>query len=492
MDENLMWWFCRLPVIANRELRWIPEASLKRNLEKVLESKPGLSLEETLMIFIQQSRTCSCGLPAKHLQAYLYKIAAKAAKDFYSDYESRLGFLSLEDISQEGFIIASKLAKLLASNERTVDYLYNDIKHKIRDRVFQLLSWKSSDKCKKHWRLRNVSENQLKQALKFSGYTNFGLESHLLAWKSFKTVYAPAKGEKYDPPTPEQREKIADSYLRQRKRSPELKQDNSRIDADFIEQCLKNCIQALKVHYSVQIISLDAPLKNGEGTTFLDQTSEEIYNYEADATTINYNKAYSANFQESEEFISKLDSKELGLLVLYHVFDISMDAIAELYKYKNKSKVSRQINKSNQKWLVEECQKQGMTQKAEELRTQKKLNAEISQLVNEVRKNKKTDFDSQVYQTFLKIWQQLEPSSQEILKFHLKRKPWKYNAPKLSITPAEEEKIANIFQVLVNGILQWLEKELQISLKSCEPLIHKISDLVNEFLIHIYQENINQ
>ena len=127
------------------------------------------------------------------------------------------------------------------------------------------------------------------------------------------------------------------------------------------------------------------------------------------------------------------------------------------------------------------------------------MDANISQLVNEVSKNHEKHFYSLVYQTFLKIWQQLEPSSQEILELHIKRKPFKLekrkplkkNTPKLTLTDAEKEKVEDVFQVLVSKILQWLEEKLEISLASSEPLKKKTSDLVDEFLIHIFQENIH-
>ncbi|MDE5107594.1 MAG: hypothetical protein O4808_11185, partial [Trichodesmium sp. St17_bin3_1_1] len=233
-------------------------------------------------------------------------------------------------------------------------------------------------------------------------------------------------------------------------------------------------------------------IKNGEGTTFLDVTPEERYNWEADATMTNYYRACSLNFQESDDLLHNLDSKEYGSLILLHVFGLTMDPVAELYQ-ENKCQVSRRIKKNNKKWLEEFCERQGMSQKAEELRAQKKLDANMSQLVNEVRKNHEKHFSSLVYQTFLKIWKQLEPSSQEILKSHIKRKfdHFNKNTSKSSLTDADKEKIEYIFQVLVSKILQWLEEKLEISLASSEPLKKKTSDLVDEFLIHIFQENIH-
>ncbi|MCL2937206.1 MAG: hypothetical protein MGU50_11855 [Trichodesmium sp. MAG_R02] len=331
--------------------------------------------------------------------------------------------------------------------------------------------------------LYKQSGNQLRQALKSSGYSNIKLESHFLAWQCFKAVFAPVKGEKHNLLTKEQLEAIAALYLiLQKRRWTQLKQDNSQVNAEFIHQCLENTIEALyKYNSRPKEISYDAPLKNGEGTTLLDLTPEERYNWEVDATMI--------NFQESDDLLNNLNSKEYGSLILLYVFELSMDAIAQLYK-ENTSQVSRRINKSNKRWLEEFCQRQGMSEKAEELRAQKKLDPNISQLVNEVRKNNEQHFSSLVYQTFLKIWQQLEPSSKKILELHIKHKHFNKNTPELSLSDAEEEKIEYVFQVLVSQILQWLEEKLEISLASSEPLTKKTSDLVDEFLIHIYQENI--
>ena len=427
MDEDLIWWFCYLPKIFNASVRlkWTIEAGLERNLQKMLEFEPGLSREEALVIFIEQFGNGNDKCAAKHLQAYLYKIAGKTARDFYYNQFNYSGSLGLEDIYQEGFKIASEPGKFFAtynSSRGTYGYIYNDIKHKIRDQVFQkLLRLKDAEiqlkKSRKYRILYTFSGKKLKQALKFSGYPNIKLESYFLAWECFKEVYAPVKGEKHNPPTPEQLEVMAERYpILRRKGSPELKQDNSQVNAEFIRQCLENAIEALYQYNShLKEISYDAPAKNGEGTTFIDLRPEERYNSEADATMLNYYRAYSLNFQESDDLLHNLDSKEYGSLILYYVFELSMDAIAELYQ-ENKSQVSRRINKSNKKWLEEFCQRYGMSKKAEEFRAQKKLDANISKLVNDVRKKNKKYSHSQAYQMFLKIRQQLQPSSQEILE----------------------------------------------------------------------------
>ena len=497
MDRDLIWWFCCWPILdGSGKPRWRIDLRLKHNLQKMLESEPALSREEALMIFIEQFRDGYHKYAPRHLQAYLCNIAEKTARDFYYKNEqfNYSGSLGLKDIYQEGFKIASEPAKFFAtynSSRGTYGYVYNHMKHKIRDQVFQkLLGLEDAQiqlkKSTKYRILYTCTGNKLKQALKFSSYPNIKLESYFLAWECFKEVYAPAKGEKHNPPTPEQLEEMAKLYsILQRRRSPELKQDNSQVNAEFIHQCLENAIEALyQYNDRPKEMSLDDHIKNGEETTFLDLTPEERYNWEAGATMI--------NLQESDDLLHNFNSKEYGSLILLYVFELSMDGIAELYQ-ENKSQVSRRINKSNKKWLEEFFQRQGMSQKAEELRAKKKLDANISQLVNKVRKNNEKHFSSLVYQTFLKIWKQLEPSSQEILKSHIKRKFYHFNknTSKSSLTNADKEKIEYIFQVLVSKILQWLEEKLEISLASSEPLKKKTSDLVDEFLIHIFQENIH-
>ena len=495
MDKDLISLFCCWPILdSSGKLRWKIETGLKHSLQKMLESKPGLNPEEALVIFVEQFRNGNDKFAVKHLQAYLCHIAQKAAREFYNNYDQfkYSGSLGLEDIYQEGFKIASEPGKFFAtynSSRGTYGYIYNDIKHKIRDQVFQkLLRLKDAEiqleKSRKYRILYTFSGKKLKQALEFSGYPNIKLESYFLAWECFKEVYAPVKGEKYNPPTQEHLEAMAERYrILQRRRSPELKQDNSQVNAEFIHQCLENAIEALyQYNYRPKDMSLDDHIKNAEETTFIDLTPEERYNWEAGATMI--------NFQESEDLLHNLNSKEYGSLILLYVFELSMDVIAELYQ-ENKSQVSRRIKKNNKKWLEEFCERQGMSQKAEELHAKKKLDANISQLVNEVRKNHEKHFSSLVYQTFLKIWQQLEPSSQEILELHIKRKPFNKNTPEFSLTDREKEKIEDVFQVLVTKILQWLEDKLEISLASSEPLKKKTSDLVDEFLILLFQENIH-
>ena len=515
MDRNKikMWWFYTLSpridiqkgslhdwkISPEQENCWILNLNLQANLQELVKSNSNWTVEHFLESFIHENCSGKQGenFATQHLRAYLYKIAVIQAGKLYRERQWQLqSSFGLWDIYQVGFTIACETTQFwtkydsLRGNPNS--YAHYKMEQKIKEEVFKLLGLKDKDKrlqtAKKDWILKRCSGktgNQLKNALKFLGYRDFELERHLLAWKCFDEVYAPGTGEEYNPPTWEQLEEMAKLYpILQRRRSPELKQDNSQVNAEFIRQCLENAIKALYQYNGRKEISYDDPLKNGEGTTYLDLMPEERYNWEADTTMI--------NLQESDDLLDNSNSKEYGSLILLYVFELSMDGIAELYQ-ENKSQVSRRINKSNKKWLEEFCQRQGMSEKVEELRDQKKLAPNTSELVNEVRKNNEKHFYSLVYQTFLKIWKQLEPSSQEILKSHIKRKfdHFNKNTSKSSLTDADKEKIEYIFQVLVSKILQWLEEKLEISLASSEPLKKKTSDLVDEFLIHIFQENIN-
>jgi hypothetical protein len=446
MDRNKikMWWFYTLSpridiqkgslhegkISPEQENCWILNLNLQANLQELVKSNSNWTVEHFLESFIHENCSGKQGenFATQHLRAYLYKIAVIQAGKLYRERQWQLqSSFGLWDIYQVGFTIACETTQFwtkydsLRGNPNS--YAHYKMEQKIKEEVFKLLGLKDKDKrlqnSKEHWILKRCSGktgNQLKNALKFLGYRDFELERHLLAWKCFDEVYAPGTGEEHNPPTWEQLEAMAERYPELRRRSPELKQDNSQVNAEFIRQCLENAIKALKYIDRREESSYDAPLKNGEGTTHLDLMPEEKYNWEADATIINYYRAYSLNFQESDDLLHNLNSKEYGSLILLHVFGLSMDAIAELYQ-ENKCQVSRRINKNNKKWLEEFCERQGMSQKAEELRAQKKLDANTSQLVNEVRKIKYKKYShSQVYQMFLKIRQQLEPSSQEILE----------------------------------------------------------------------------
>ena len=88
MGKDLIWWFCCWPIFdSSGRLRWTIDPRLKRNLQKMLESEPGLNREEALVIFVEQFRNGNDKFAVKHLQAYLYRIAEKAARDFYKNYK---------------------------------------------------------------------------------------------------------------------------------------------------------------------------------------------------------------------------------------------------------------------------------------------------------------------------------------------------------------------------------------------------------------------
>ena len=97
MDKDLISLFCCWPILnGSGKPKWTIDPRLKRNLQKMLESEPGLNREEALVIFVAQFRNGNDKSAVKHLQAYLCHIAQKAARDFYHNHFNYSDSLGLE------------------------------------------------------------------------------------------------------------------------------------------------------------------------------------------------------------------------------------------------------------------------------------------------------------------------------------------------------------------------------------------------------------
>lgn len=500
MDQNLIEQLCTFPVVEEKscqttKFKWKMQRHLQRNWEKLLESQPDLTLETALRIFIQQCCQQSDKLAAQHLIAYLSKIALTQSRKWHRKLETLSGYQhSFADVFQIGNEIASQPAKFFKgykSNKYNVGAFANmRMKDKIQEELFKSLCLKDKQrnlrKAKKYWVLKNLAGSkgkQLKQVLKKLDYSDIELERRLLAWKCFDEVYAPATGEKHEPPTQEQLEKMTDLYCRLRRKYSKLKNDNSSVDSQLISQWLEECIKALYEFNSRYEVSFDDDGETGE--TLLERTADERYNYESDAADINYYRAASIDLKNSlNEFSSKLDKEQYRLLILASGFELTTTAIAHLFNC-NQSTIWRQVNEVKKDWLIEQLEKLGMNQRAAELRAGARLNRQTSKSINEVWKTRESHFSSLIYQQFERGWQQLEPPSPQLLelRFAKQQEPVKI-AEQLQRDVAEvEERIAEAVGNLEGVLLDWAQEKLEQSLATCEPLKKKIRKLVEHWLV---------
>jgi len=496
MNKPLIWWFCYLPHGADSsKINWREEASLKRNLEQILESECDSTIEGVLHFLLQYLQGNRKSIFYQHLQAYLFRIASQKARELDREWQGKSWYASrfnCWDLSQEGFLIASETAKFWANydSERGLAsrYAYRRMKSKIREKLWQSVDLTYTEKKletgKKYWNLKNQSGKKLKDALKALYYGDLEIETHFLAWQCFKELYAPAKGQEHNPPTTEQLEQMAGLFLQ--KRSPELKKDNSPVDVEFIHQSLENCISSLYKHNERrQELSLDMNVgsEDSKGTTYAEIIADEKGNEQ---------------FEEFEwpeffrEFYQNLDREQRTLLVFSCGCGLTTREIAALDAYNcHPSTISRKLDSIKELWLNEFYKKNRGDRESE--KWAKKIMKDPSQkkLVNQVWKKYESDSYWLIYQAFQKVLQQLELSYQEILELYRRRQQIQPNTPELSLTAIEEDRIADFFQVLVSGIVQELEAELEMSLAFYKPFIQKIRHLVDEFLIRIYQENIH-
>ena len=477
-------------------IQWTPQPKLQEYLAKVIATD--WDVEKILRFFIKEYLDNTDTLAAQCLQSYLFKIVILKSRKIHTRwqrepwYQSRF---SLWDISQLGLEFYSEASDFWAKYDKTLPpshYGFKTVENKINDEVRDSINLNYLEvqaiKSSKYWILYNSRKKNLKEAVKNYVY-KFDLESHLLVCQCFKEVYSPTKREKYPEPTKKQLAEMADLYSRLRKRSPELKQDESPVDARFIHQCLENSIKALyKFYERPRELSWDM---NVGGEDSQDTTLGDIIPDERVGRKFEY--------LEMEEyfidFYQKLDDEQRILLILSSGCELTTREMAAMDKYQcNASTISRKLEAMKTRWLKVWYDKNMADRipgkSIEKAMKEPEIKKILKKLVDEIWKKNESQSYLLIYQGFQKVWQQLESPSQEILELHLKRKPFKEKSSGLSLTAAEEKKVEDVFQVLVSGTLQWLELELKMSLASYEPLIQKVSGLVDEFLIRTYQENL--
>ncbi|MCL2924584.1 MAG: hypothetical protein MGF17_08155 [Trichodesmium sp. MAG_R04] len=506
MDEK---YFCRYPRVdshSGERLEWIEIPHLKHNLEQLLLKYPrGLTLEAVLRDFIQQCCNHSNKLAEEHLIAYLTKIASLQSCKLHRNLETQSYYhsrCSLVDVYQIGFVIACEPAKFFhkffqesTSNKCKVDaFAHTKMKTKIQDELFKSLSLNNIQRnlntAKKYWILKNRAGSKgkrLQEALAACGYADLQLERHFLAWQCFDKIYAPATGAKHEEPKPEQLKKMASLYCQLMRKLPKFKDDNLRVDVNLVSKYLEDCITVLYKHNSQSEVSFDALLEcdSEASETLLDRTPDKQYNYDSDATNINYIRAASIDLENSwNKLLHKLDKKKYRLLILTSGFELTTKATACLFNC-NQSTICRQVNALKKEWLIEQLENLGMKQRAAELRDGEVLDREIYKLVNEVWITHENHFSSLIYQQFERGLQQLEPHLLQLLslRFAKQQKAVKI-AEHFKLDVAEvEEKIASGISNLEGVMLQWAEQKLEKSLATSELLKKKISELVEQWLV---------
>ena len=325
--------------------------------------------------------------------------------------------------------------------------------------------------------LEEFSNNakNIKQQLENFGYSGLELERRLVSWKSFNQVYAPSK--KYEKWTDEQLKQMAELYQILRRRSPKLKDDNLQVDAKLISQWLEDCLRAWYQSVPKPKLSLDVPFKDDdmEGETWAEHIADYKYASVNDAPLMNYYQAMGCDLQKSlTEFCETLNKEQYRLVLLIFSFDwgdIGRN-LAPLFK-KNPSTIHRRYTKIKENLLKKLAEELGVDEKDYPLSKDKALSSTLEDVWE---KYAKPSYKLIIYQQFQKIWSKLEPSLRQMLST---------NSSQLHPIAADAVK------GIESEILQWLEEELEMSLASYEPLTKKISDLVDEFLIRVYQENIH-
>ncbi|MCL2925558.1 MAG: hypothetical protein MGF17_13315 [Trichodesmium sp. MAG_R04] len=465
---------------------------MDRDLIGMRESEEGLNLEKPLEIFDGDG---NAQYAAKDLQAYLFRIATEEAKKLYETVKDKPDnkLWNLEDIHQIGCEIAcektndiveqykykrkkisfekyvekklsseisSRYCKLVGMNDRETRAFKHTRYFNLKNPTGKKDSNQASNETKGNLEECSPNAKNIKKQLEYSGYSALELERRLLSWKCFNQVYAPSNSSKYERWTERQLKEMAELYLKLRRRSPTLQDDNLQVNAELIDRWLEDCLSAWYKSVYKLVLSLDSPLQDDdtEGERWKQQIPDHQYADDSnasivkyDASEMNYYQAMGDDVSKSlAEFCQTLNKEQYRLLLLRFSFDWGDVArnLAPLLK-KHPSTINRQYTKIKGNWLKKLTEELGIDEKSD----QSSKNQALSSYLDEVwQKYAKPRYKSIIYQKLHKIFSKLDPTTTDMIKG------------------------------IEGKLLQWLEAELEMPLAQYEPLTKKISNLVEEFL----------
>ncbi len=196
---------------------WATDNRLRRSMRQSLDKIPTESSENFWalywhQIWLEQPK----GLAKEHLAAYLQEIC------FWSSTKTISGFSSSQYTVPDCFQVAiARIDKVLKGFDRERGFnLKSYASITFGNLIRELLRQKREvDICSDWSLLRKLSQKRMTEALAGAGLDAEVVESHLLAWNCFKTIYVPERANstrKLPKPEPETWIAIANLYNKER------------------------------------------------------------------------------------------------------------------------------------------------------------------------------------------------------------------------------------------------------------------------------------
>ena len=333
---------------------WATDNRLRRSMRQCLEKVSVQSSENFWVLYwhqiwLEQPKS----LAKEHLTAYLQEIC------FWSSTKTIGGFSSTQYTVPDCFQVAiAGIDKVLKGFDRERGFnLRSYASITFSNLIRELLRQKKEvDICSDWSLLRKLSQKRMTEALLGAGLGAEVVETYILAWNCFKTLYVPERANstrKLPKPEPETWQAIANLFNQERKTQLNVEADTST--AEDVEKWMLICVKAARSYLFPNVTSINQPKPGYESGEIVESivgevddsllsdmiANEEIQQRSQQQTDIN---------QFLTATIKNLKPEEQKLLELYYSLELKQAEIAKELNTQQYS-ISRKLSRARKALL---------------------------------------------------------------------------------------------------------------------------------------------
>ena len=255
---------------ADHFQNWVIEPQLRRSIRNCFDQHPQKDLSENFWALYWHKvwQVQPDGLARSHLAAYVqevcYWVAQKTTESF------AMTQYGLADCFQMAIARLDRVLKGfnpdLGGNFK--NYASATLSSLIRESLRQR---REIDICSDWALLRKLSQKRLTEAFQNEGLSDPTIASYLLAWRCFKTLYAPKKAtgtRKLPKPDPDTWTAIAQLYNSERQ--IQLGFSSPSANPDQLEKWLYRCTRTARTYLYPNFVSINTPRPGQDSGDFLD------------------------------------------------------------------------------------------------------------------------------------------------------------------------------------------------------------------------------
>ncbi len=272
------------------------------------------------------------GMAKDHLAAYLQEVC------FWSAQKTITGFSSTQYTVPDCFQVAiAGIDRVLKGFDHERGFnLKNYAGITFSNLIRELLRQKREiDICSDWSLLRKLSQKRLTEALLAAGLGNEVIESYILAWNCFKTIYVPERANSTRKLTkPERDTWVAIAELYNQQRATQLTTPGTAATPETMEKSMLVCVKAARSYLFPTVSSLNRPKPGYDSGEIVDSLPGEID--DSLLTEMIVSEAAEQRSQQQTDInqfltatIKALGKEEQKLLQLYYARELKQAEIAK-------------------------------------------------------------------------------------------------------------------------------------------------------------------